>query len=274
MYPIESSLYASQRTIQELQALASHGVTTVVEPVTYMGTPRRSLHTYMDDYERLITAEAQRCQAVGIEHLTLVGVPAGDASHPQAAHQAIDNLPKYLKRPGVVGIGEVGLETFTAEESEVLRRQLRLARETGMPIVIQAPVHRKAHAVGLSLQMAQEERVERQRIMVKGLDEESLAIVKRFGAWAGLTVHPAFLGYDRLVALIARYGTEGIMLQSDAGRGYGDPFSVPKALRRLAQEGLSINQQAKLVYHNPKWFYSQGFGEAQERSRELAGAHA
>jgi predicted metal-dependent TIM-barrel fold hydrolase len=274
MHPIESSLYASHRTMPELHQLAALGVTTIIEPTTYMGTPRRALATYMDDYERLIVAEAQRCAAAGIQHLTLVGVPAGDASHPQAAHQAIDNLAKLLQRPGVVGIGEVGLEAFTAEETEVLRRQLRLARETGMPIVIQAPPHRTAHAVGLSLQLAQEERVHPQRIMVKGLDEESVGIVRRFGAWAGITIHPSYMSTDRLVRIIAAYGTEGLILQSDAGRGYGDPYAVPKALRRLAAEGLPVDEQAKLVYHNPKWFYSQGQGSSQQYARELAGARA
>ena len=67
MQLIESSLYASQRTMGELQTLASVGLTTIVEPVTYMGSPRRYVHTYLDDYERLIAAEASRCAEVGIE---------------------------------------------------------------------------------------------------------------------------------------------------------------------------------------------------------------
>ena len=85
------------------------------------------------------------------------------------------------------------------------------------------------------------------------------------------------MGVSRLlsrVALIARYGTEGIMLQSDAGRGYGDPFAVPNALQRLAHEGLPRQERAKLAYHNPKWFYSQiRDARTPARERELVGAH-
>jgi predicted metal-dependent TIM-barrel fold hydrolase len=225
----------------------------------------------MDDFERLITAEAQRCASVGIEHLTLVGVPAADAVHAQAAHQAIDMLPEYLKRQGVVGIGEIGYENFTEEETHILRRQLQVARQAGVPVVIQAPTKRKAHAVGLSLQLCEEAGIERKHILVKGLDEETLPMVKRYGAWAGLTIHPAFIGNDRLVSLIGRYGTDGLLLQSDAGRGYGEPLAVPSALQRLAEEGLPQAELAKLGYHNPKWFYSQGLAHSQQRAREMAG---
>jgi predicted metal-dependent TIM-barrel fold hydrolase len=272
MNMIESSLYASQRTMSELQTLASVGVTTIVEPITYMGSPRRYAQTYLDDYERLITGEARRCAEVGIEHLTLVGVPAGDAPYALAAHQAIDHLAKYLTRPGVVGIGEVGFESFTEEESSILRRQMRLARLSGMPIVIQAPIARKAHAVGLSLQMAESEGLDPQRVLVKGIDAETMPLVRHFGAWAGLTLHPSFLSTDRAIALLGRYGTEGIVLQSDAGRGYGQPYAIPEFLKRLADEGLSQPEQAKLGYHNPKWFFSQGIGSSQVRARELATA--
>lgn len=273
MHMIDSSLYASQRTIAELQTLASAGLSTVIEPVTFLGTPRTSVGTFLDEAERLTTVEAERCALVGVEHLVLLGVTPRDTAHVEAAHRALDHLPSLLERPGVVGIGEVGLETCGEAEIAVLRRQLRIARSSGMPIVIQAPTRRKARAVEMALQLAADERVDRQRLLVKGLDEDTVALVKRFGAWAGLTIHPAFLTQDRMVRLIGRFGTEGIMLQSDAGRGFGDPYALPAAMHRLAEEGLPGDLQAQLLYHNPKWFFGQGVGRSTTvPAGELVGA--
>jgi hypothetical protein len=274
MQIIESSLFSSQRTIQNLQELASLQVTTIVEPTTYMGTPRRFAETYLDDFERMITAEAARCAQVGIEHLTLVGVPAADAVNIEAAHQGLDYLGRYLGRPGVVGIGEVGFERMTTEEESLFRRQARMAKATGLPIVVQAPINENhTNAVRASLRILAEEGVEHKRVLVKGVTENTFDMVKEFGAWIGLTIHPALLNNDRLVRMIGHYGIDGIMIQSDAGRGYGDHLSAPRAAQRLLNEGLSQHDLEKLFFHNPKWFFSQGLGLSERKARELAAAY-
>ncbi|HEY9722586.1 MAG TPA: hypothetical protein V6D47_11245, partial [Oscillatoriaceae cyanobacterium] len=233
MQIIETSLYSSQRTIRDLQELKSQNVTSIVEPITYMGTPRRFAETYLDDYERLIVAEAERCAQVGIEHLTLVGVPAMDANLVEPAHKALDYIGHYLGRKGVVGIGEVGFERMTHEEESVFRRQARMARATGLPIVVQAPLNGNTEAVHHSLRILSEEQVKRERILFKGVNERTISTVLEFGVWAGLTIHPAALTIDRVLRLVGQFGTGRVMLQSDAGRGYGDPFAVPRTAQAL-----------------------------------------
>ena len=54
----------------------------------------------------------------------------------------IDRLRQMAKNPRVVAIGEIGLDYYWAEnpprelQQEVLRRQLRLAEELGLPVII------------------------------------------------------------------------------------------------------------------------------------------
>lgn len=266
---IETSLYSSQRPVRDLRELASAGVASIIEPMTFAGLPRRHAETYQDEFERLLVAEPRRCAEFGIEHLTLVGVPAQDAAHPEAAHRALDRLGDYLGRTGVVGIGEVGFEDLTHEEESIFRRQARMARETGLPLVIQAPTNGNPMGVVLALQIAEQERVAPNRILVKGVNEQTLRAVLKAEAWAGLTLHRAFLSPDEAVRLIARYGTERIMFQSDAGRGYGDHLSLPNFARRLRAEGLPEREVERLMFHNPKWFFSQGLGLDERRARDL-----
>ena len=272
MQIIETSLYSSQRPARDLKELAAAQVVSVIEPMTFAGMPRRFAETYLDEFERLVEAEPRRCAEFGIEHLTLVGVPALDAVHQEAAHRALDRLGAYLGRKGVVGIGEVGFEHLTQEEESVFRRQARMARETGLPLVIQAPTNGNPMGVVMALQIIAQERVNPERVMVKGVNQHTLPLVLKAGAWAGLTIHPAFTNAEDALRLIARYGTERLVLQSDAGRGFGDHLAVPQFVRRLQNEGLPGNEVERLVFHNAKWFFSQGLGLSERRARELAGA--
>jgi predicted metal-dependent TIM-barrel fold hydrolase len=269
---IETSLYTSQRPARDLRELAASGVVAIVEPMTYAGLARRYADTYMDEFERLLVAEPRRCAEFGIEHLSLLGVPALDASQPDAAHRALDRLGAFLGRTGCVGIGEVGFEEMTHEEERLLRRQARMARETGLPFVIQAPSSRSPQGVARSLQIAAQEQVRPERTLVKGVDGQTLSLVLQAGAWAGLTLHPRFLSADDALRLIARHGLDRLMLQSDAGRGYGDHLAVPAFARRLRNEGLSEKETERLTYHNPKWFFSQGLGLDQSQARERVAA--
>ena len=69
----------------------------------------------------------------------------------------IDRLRQMAKNPRVVAIGEIGLDYYWAEnpprelQQEVLRRQLRLAEELGLPVIIH---DRDAH--GDTLEMVRE----------------------------------------------------------------------------------------------------------------------
>jgi hypothetical protein len=266
---IETSLYTSQRPARDLRDLAGAGIISVIEPITYAGVPRRFAETYFDEFERLLVAEPRRCAEFGVEHLSLIGVPAQDAVNPEAAHRAIDRMGAFLGRTGVVGIGEVGFEDLTHEEESVFRRQARMARETGLPLVIQAPTNGNPMGVVLALQVAQQERINPERILVKGLNEQTLPLVLKAGAWAGLTLHPTFCSADDAVRLIGRYGIDRLCLQSDAGRGYGDHLALPQFLRRLRHEGMSERDCERLAFHNPKWFFSQGLGLDERRARDL-----
>lgn len=76
---------------------------------------------------------------------TLSGCLAAPGVHPLAAHlwsdDTADRLRSLIKEPQVVAIGEIGLDGYleqpTAEiQEQALRGQLRLARQTGLPVLL------------------------------------------------------------------------------------------------------------------------------------------
>lgn len=123
-------------------------------------------HTHLPDGATSEEAETilAEAAAAGVKNLLLAGTSVGDAAvylpivathpgiytsvgvHPEACrgfNEAADmpKLREWLKEPGVVAIGEVGLdahyeEPFADEQERCFMAMLRLADETNTPVVI------------------------------------------------------------------------------------------------------------------------------------------
>ena len=123
-------------------------------------------HTHLPDGATSEEAETilAEAAAAGVKNLLLAGTSVDDAAvylpivathtgiytsvgvHPEACrsfNEATDmpKLREWLKEPGVVAIGEVGLdahyeEPFADEQESCFRAMLRLADETNTPVVI------------------------------------------------------------------------------------------------------------------------------------------
>lgn len=123
-------------------------------------------HTHLPDGATSEEAETilAEAAAAGVKNLLLAGTSVGDAAvylpivathtgiytsvgvHPEACRgfNETADMPKlrgWLKEPGVVAIGEVGLdahyeEPFADEQESCFRAMLRLADETNTPVVI------------------------------------------------------------------------------------------------------------------------------------------
>jgi TatD DNase family protein len=121
-------------------------------------------HIDMADFDQDRTAVVDRAREVGVEDLLIVGgvdegfghrralqvaqdmgFPASAGIHPHEARLASEAVYGELKELGstgqVVAIGEVGLDFHydhspRSAQREALRRQVRLARDVGLPLII------------------------------------------------------------------------------------------------------------------------------------------
>jgi TatD DNase family protein len=121
-------------------------------------------HIDMPQFDEDRIAVLERARSAGVERLLIVGcadaeaghrralrvagelgLPASAGVHPHDAKGADDTLLAEIAELGrsraVVAIGEVGLDFYydnspRAEQREVFRRQVRLAREVGLPVIV------------------------------------------------------------------------------------------------------------------------------------------
>jgi hypothetical protein len=61
----------------------------------------------------------------------------------------------------------------------------------------------------------------------------------------------------RMVALVQRFGSERILVNSAADWGVSDPLKVPKTVERMRAEGIPDAQIEQIVWRNPIAFFAQ-----------------
>lgn len=77
------------------------------------------------------------------------------------------------------------------------------------------------------------------------------------GVWAGHTIYPTKLSPQRAVNILKQYGTDRMLVNSSADWGPSDPLAVPRTVKLMQKEGFSEQEIKKVVYDNPRAFFSQ-----------------
>lgn len=192
-------------------------------------------------WEALAAGATRRLRRAGIMGFAAIGV------HPRSIpwrglEALLAELPEFLGRPQVVALGAVGLEEGGPREEAVFARQLELAGELRLPVVVHTPWRRKEVLTRRALALLREHDLDASRVLVTRADGRTVRMIRACGYAAGLTLSAAAPGRDPIdeaVRLVRSLGPEGLVLGSGAGDGAGDLLSLPRAAARLAKAGLS-----------------------------------
>ena len=182
-----------------LSAMPSHGVGLIVDPGCTVASSRAAV------------ALAERHDHV----YAAVGI------HPEEcgdfAPSDIGELRRLAEHPKVVAIGEIGLDYYWAEnpprekQQEVLRAQLQLAQELGLPVIIH---DREAHA-------------------------DTLDIVREFPAVRGV-----FHSFSGSVEMARELLKRGWMLSFNGAVTFQNARKAPEVIRAIPMDRLMIETDA------------------------------
>lgn len=187
-----------------------------------------------------VLAAARRLRRGGLAAWAALGVHP--ARIPARGLEALlAELPGALGRPEAAAIGLVGLAAGGELEERVLARQLELARELRLPVVVATPWRGRERATRRLLAVLQESEVEPGRVLVAGADARTVRAIRACGHLAALPLSGdgRRSGIDAAVRVVRSLGAEGIVLGSDAGQSGGDLLALPRAADRLEKAGLS-----------------------------------
>ena len=251
-------IHMTSRTTDDYEAMAANGIAAIVEPAFWVGQPRTHVGTFEDYFLSLLGWERFRASQFGIRHFCTMGLNPKEANDAKLADAVMELLPIYLEKPGVVAVGEIGYDDQTAAEERCLVRQLELAREHGLPVLIHTPHRDKKRGTTRTIEVLRAHGFPMQLAIIDHNTEETLAEVLDSGAWAGHSIYPKTkMDEHRMVALVQRFGAERILVNSAADWGVSDPLKVPKTAQAMREAGIPEATIATICWDNPVAFFAQ-----------------
>jgi uncharacterized protein len=251
-------IHMTSRTTDDYQAMADAGITAIVEPAFWVGQPRNHVGTFEDYFLSLIGWERFRASQFGIRHFCTMALNPKEANNPAVAEGVLSLLPRYLEKDGVVAVGEIGYDDQTDAEDRIFRRQVELAREYELPILIHTPHRDKKRGTERTIALVKDMGFPPELTLIDHNNEETLPLTLESGCWAGHSIYPQTkMDEGRMVTLVKKYGSDRIIVNSAADWGVSDPLKVPKTAAALGQAGVSDADIETIVWHNPVRFFAQ-----------------
>lgn len=257
---IDPHIHMVSRTTDDYQRMALAGCVAITEPAFWAGYDRSSPRGFFDYFGLLTETEPKRAAEYGINHHCWLCINPKEAEDPAFAREVIDIIPQFLGKPGVLGIGEIGLNKNSKNELVILEEQLALAAMHDQLVLVHTP-HLEDKLKGTRLIIDAIKRngcIDPGRVLIDHVEEHTVDLVLSAGFWAGMTLYPdTKCTPQRAADIIEMCGTERLWINSAGDWGHSDPLAVPKCRLEMKRRGHSDETIDTISYRNPLRFLSQ-----------------
>ena len=254
---IEPHIHMIARTTDDYMAMRANGIRVCVEPSFWLGENRRYAGSFFDYFRLSLEFEHTRAARYGIDHWSAIGMNPKEAENRKLADEVIDGMGEYLDHPRCVALGEIGFNNITENEEHALVRQLRMAEERKMPVVLHLPHFNKLKGIKRVLEIIKGEGLTCERIDIDHNVEETIGLALESGCYAGMTVYPySKLSPERVSAMIKEHGHERVIVNGSADWGISDPLSLIKVVAQLRKDGFDEKVIEAITHDTPMTFYS------------------
>jgi predicted metal-dependent TIM-barrel fold hydrolase len=257
---IEPHAHMVSRVTDDYERMALAGCEAVCEPAFWAGFDRSSPDGFHDYFCQLTGHEPKRAAKFGLKHFCWLCINSKEAEDVKLAEEVIALLPRFLNRPNVLGIGEIGLNKNSRNELRVFELQVELAARHNQLILVHTPhLEDKLKGTRLILDaLKSDRRIRPERVIIDHVEEHTVEMVLDAGMWAGMTLYPETKCTPaRAIDILETYGPERLWLNSACDWGVSDPLAVPKAALEMKRRGHLARAIENVVFQNPKRFLSQ-----------------
>ena len=257
---IDPHIHMISRVTDDYQRMAQCGCAAISEPAFWAGFDRGTVEGFRDYFRHLTEVEPKRAAQFHIRHYSWLFINAKEAENVSLSREVIAMIPEFLNKPGVLGIGEIGLNKNTANEATVFQEHLDLAAKTDELILIHTP-HLEDKYMGTRMiidMLKNDQRVQPERVLIDHVEEHTVRHALDNGFWCAMTLYPTTkCTPERAADIIEMVGTERIMANSAGDWGKSNPLAVPELIQEMKRRGHAESVIRKLVYDNPLAFWRQ-----------------
>jgi len=248
------------RVTDDYRAMTVSGCAAVCEPAFWAGFDRGSAAGFHDYFCQLTDHEPRRAAKFGLPHYCWLCINPKESEDLTLAREVVELIPEFLKKPTVLGIGEIGLNRNSRNEVKVLEMQVDLAARHDQLILVHTPhLEDKLKGTRLILDVLRaDRRIQPGRCIIDHVEEHTVGMVLEAGFWAGMTLYPETKCTSaRAVDIVERYGADRLWMNSACDWGVSVPLAVPYAALEMRRRGHSPEEMDRLIYGNPMRFLSQ-----------------
>ena len=257
---IDPHIHMVSRTTDDYETLAKMGCVAMSEPAFWAGYDRGTAESFRDYFIQLTDVEPKRAAEYGIQHFCWLCINAKEAENVELSREVLKLIPEFLDSPNVLGIGEIGLNKNTRNEAVIFQEHMELAVAHDQSVLIHTPhLQDKYQGTRMILDMlADHSSIARERILVDHVEEHTIGAVLDAGYWAGMTLYPVTkCTPSRAVDMIEKFGADRLCVNSAGDWGPSKPTAVPDLILEMRRRGHSEALIQKVVYDNPKEYFSQ-----------------
>ena len=248
------------RVTDDYQEMVVAGCAAVCEPAFWAGFDRSSADGFYDYFCQLTEHEPKRAAKFGLPHFCWLCINPKESEDVKLASDVIALIPKFLERPNVLGIGEIGLNKNSRNEMKVLEMHVDLAARHNQLILVHTP-HLEDKLKGTRLilyALRGDKRIRPERCIIDHVEEHTIQLVLDAGFWAGMTLYPeSKCSPARAVDMLDLYSHEGIWMNYACDWGVSIPLAVPRTALEMKRRGWPADLIDKVIYRNPIQFLSQ-----------------
>ena len=257
MQLIDTHVMMESLGLQDLEAMSACGVKAIIADAAGGMDYATSAQAALNYFEHTLVGETKRASDYFIDVHVIVGINMNAV--PADYEKILDALPEYLKRERVVGVGEIGLEPKSGtcpdlgKQEEILKAELRIAREYDKPAVLHLPPTERANWIERYVKLIAEVGFDRDKAIIVHSDSSTTKIITEAGCIAGLSVLPMRrMTPEDAAKIISENDMNRILVSSDNRiRHRSDPLSVPRIAVQMRRLGLSEEDVKRVLFDNP-----------------------
>jgi uncharacterized protein len=136
---IEPHAHMVSRVTDDYQDMVMAGCAAVCEPAFWAGFDRSSAAGLHDYFCQLTEHEPRRAGKFGLRHYCWLCLNPKESEDLSLAKDVLALIPRFLDRPSVLGIGEIGLNKNSRTELKVLELHVELAAQHDQLILVHTP---------------------------------------------------------------------------------------------------------------------------------------
>ena len=257
---IDHHAHMASRTTDDYAHMALTGCVALTEPAFWAGWDRSSADGFEDYFKQLMEFEPRRAAQYGVQHYTWLGMNPKESDNREMSIEVLTRIPKYLDRPTVLGIGEIGLNRVTRNEIATYTEQVALAAAHRQLVLRHTPhLEDKLKGTLITMDVLLNQRdLPAGRVLVDHAEEHTMELILEHGYWAGLTLYPQTkVSAMRAVDMIEKYGPDRILVAGACDWGPSEPIAVPKFIAEMRRRRHTEDLIHRVVFQNPVQFLGQ-----------------